>query len=185
MTLKELIQRSLDIASGGTGAAVVTMDTEAIVEPLLPVVFRAVGTEAARTERTRTLLHRAKAIVFVDGVVDLSTDQLTEYIRDSSLSDSVDVTKRYAYTEWDNFIRPNLDTRLGYYSLEGEHTLHVTEPGTSYDPLTGPAISLRLDIPCVPVVPVSLTGTVDAPDEIVIMLIEALAAALRPATAKV
>lgn len=173
MTLKELIQRAVDAASRAKPESPTATALEAIAESVLPTVFKDVGEEAARSETTRHLLRRTKEITFTTGTMLLPNDILSAHIREANMLDSTDKTKRYSYTEWHSFVK-DLDTRLGYFSVEGESTIHVVEPGSSYDPLAGPDITLLLTTPCIPVIPILAGNSIAVADEVATMLLARL-----------
>lgn len=159
---------------------------EETAEALLPRIFNEVGAIAARTERLRTTLRRTKALAVVAGAVELPTDVLTSYIDIANLLDPADITALYSWAPWYQFTTGTLDQRLGYFAVEGESTLHVTEAGTPYSPTTGPTVALLLTIPCIPAIP-TIDAEVVVIAEISDMLITALAESLKlrmPATAR-
>lgn len=178
MILRELIQRSLDIASQGMGTPVLATTAEIAVEPLLPVVFGQLSVELASRSTTRHLLRRTKDLTVADGVEVLTDDVLTEYVRESVLYDPADTAKVYVLTSWDVLVRGDLDSRLGHFVIDGQ-SLTVVEPGAEYDTTTGPDIALKLVIPCSLVVP-TIDADIGEPAEVTDMLIARLAAALRP-----
>lgn len=180
MTLKELIQRAVDIANQGLSEA---SHTEQAAEAHLPAVFHAVGVQAASSFRLRTTLRRTKTLTPVIGVVTLTSDVLTAYIDEAILYDPADITKRYSLISWELMLAGQLDQRLGAFALQGESTLHIVEPFTIYDPISGPGQSLLLTTPCTPAIPTGLTNDVLVIDEVAQQLITALAAALRLAGA--
>lgn len=180
MTLQELIDRALSVASAGLDPSVAqSLTNEIVAEDVLDIVFSEVGVQAARTERLRHTLRRTKVLAVVNGTVALSGDTLTAYIADSVLTDPDDTTKRYSYLAWESFVRDSLDSRLGHYSVQ-ESVLAVVEPGAAYDPTTGPTLSLHLSLPCVPEVPALATDTVAVSEEVADLLVERLAMALKP-----
>lgn len=178
MILSELIQRAVDIASKSVDTAVTRLALETAAEPLLGIVFHEVSVDKARNEYKRSLLTRTKTLAVVNGSVAIPTDVLTEYMWDSHLIDTTAPTKRYSLTPWHQFITAALDRRLGHYSVEGESTLHVIEPATSYSPTSGPTETLLLSVPCVVVVPAATTDAIVARDEILDDLVRGLASAL-------
>lgn len=178
MTLLELVQRAIDIASLNKDTTVTRLAMEVAAEPLVLQAFRDVSANCARQEHKRTLLRRTKSLTLVNGAVALTDDVLTEYITDSNVIDPTDKTKRYSLTPWSQFITDELDLRLGHYAIEGETTLHVIEPGTPYDPAGGPTETLLLTTPCAVAVPTASGNAVVAPAEILDDLIAGLAAAL-------
>lgn len=182
MILRELIQRSLDIAAQGMDSPVLRSTAEVAAEPLLPVVFGQLSVELAGRSATRHLLRRSKNIVVTDGVGPLTDDVLTEYARESALFDPDDLTKTYSLVNWDVLLRGELDSRLGHYLIDGQ-SLTVVEPGDEYISTGGPDIDLKLVIPCSLAVP-AIGADIGEPAEVTDMLIARLAAALRPVIAK-
>lgn len=181
MTLQELVDRALSIASIGLDQSVAQLLTnEVVAEDLLLQVFAEVGEQAARDERQRHLLRRTKDLAVVNGTVALPGDALSMYIEDSVLIDPTDITKRYSYLAWEHFVRSPLDSRLGHYSVVGEMALEVVEPDTEYNPTSGPTINLQLSIPCVPEVPASVGDDIAVSAEVADVLVERLAVALKP-----
>lgn len=181
MTLQELVDRALSMASAGMEpSSVPTLHAEMIAEDMLPAVFGEVGQRLAANERTRHLLRRTKTLAVVNGAVQLSADTLSAYITDSVLTDADDETKDYSYLDPVHFVREPLDSRLGHYSVVGESGLRVLEPGEAYAPLAGPTASYLLTIPCVPEVPATAASPVVASEEVIDELVTALATALRP-----
>lgn len=181
MTLKELIQRAVEIANQGLTEAAAT---EAAAEAHLPAVFHAVGVKAAANERLRTTLRRTKSLVFVSGAVSLPSDVLTAYITEGNLLDPIDKTKLYSLAPWDQLTTGTLDQRLGHFAIEGESTMHVVEPGNVYDPALGPDLSLLLTVPCIPAIPALITGSIAVIDEVADDLTSTLAVALRLAASQ-
>jgi hypothetical protein len=182
MILRELIQRSVDIAVQGLDSPVLRTSVELAVEPLLPVVFGRLSVELATNPATRHLLRRAKTVVLVAGVGPLGDDVLTEYATDAVLLDQADIAKIYSLVAWDVLGRGELDSRLGHFIIDGQ-SLTVVEPGSEYDPNTGPDTELTLIIPCSLAVP-ALDADIGEPAEVTDMLIARLAAALKPVVVK-
>lgn len=180
MTLQELVDRALTIASAGMEPSLSpTLNAEMLAEDVMPQVFAEVGVRLAHEERTRHLLRRLKTLAVVNGSVALSADVLSAYITDSVLFDPATITRLYAYLPWEYFSRETLDSRLGHYSV-AESVLYVTQPGSNYVPGSGPTISLSLAIPCVPEVPALATDNVIVTEEVADELTAALAKALVP-----
>lgn len=177
MTLKELIQRAVEIAIGSRPVDRTAIELAA--EPLLPVVFGEVGDELAASPMTRHLLRRTKTVNLVNGTVALSSDVLTAYACEATLFDPDDTTKVYSRTDWSDLLSGQLDSRLGHWLVD-EDDLKVVEPGSQYNPASGATLDLRLIIPCSPVVPAAITDQVDVPPEVIDLLIKRLAQALVP-----
>lgn len=180
MTLQELIDRAISATTSGLDPEIAErLFSEMQAEDILPVVFNAVGQRYAADERLRSLLRRTKQLDFAGGEVDLSQDVFTKFLDTSVLIDTTDRSKRYAFTPWDIFTRDD-EPRIGHYSLEGESTLHVVEPNSTYDPNAGPDETLYLTTPCSPVVPGSAGGTIAVRDDVLDDLLTELIAALAP-----
>lgn len=180
-TLQEIIDLSVQQATAGIDATLIT-DAEITAEPLLPNIFQQVGREAARNERTRSILSRAKTATFTNGTATLSDDVLTEYKEDSTFYDTADLTKEYSLVrEWADFIQPRTGYQLllGSYCIRDGVTIGVVEPGANYAVGSGVTGNRALVIPCVPVIPTLSTDVVVMPDEVANNVIEALAVALR------
>jgi hypothetical protein len=181
MTLTELIQRAVDIASKDLDTSVDRMGIETVVEPLVPIAFHDVSVRLAREEHTRHLLRRSMVLNFINGVEDLDNDVLSAYISDATLVDQADRTKRYSLIPYSQLVTDELDPRLGHFAVEVGHTIHVVEPNSTYDPTTGPTIDLYLTTPCVVAVPAAVGDPVVATYEVLDDLVHALAMALKPA----
>lgn len=184
MFYQELLQRAIDIANLGLPEDTAFTTAEQAIEPVVRSIFRSVGVAAARTARLRTTLRKTKPLAVVNGVVALSSDVLTPYIDESSLIDAANKTKLYGLCEWHAMTNDELDSRLGHYALEGEATLHVVEPGTVYSPTAGPTVALLLTTPCAPAVPVLIGDPVVATEEVLDLLLAALAEGLKTALTK-
>lgn len=179
MTLAELIDRALTIASAGRDPSTSPhLNAEMVAEDLLLQVFAEVGERAAADERQRHLLRRTKTVNVANGAVTLPDDTLSTYITDAFLLDPDDRTKVYTYLPWDALNREPLDSRLGHFTIEGESVLRVVEPGAEYDG-TGPTQAYQLTIPCVPEVPTAPTDAIAVSAEVADMLVAALARQLR------
>lgn len=175
MTLQELIDRALSIATAGQDPSTSPfLNADAIAEDMLPQVFGTVAIRAASTRHLRHTLRRTKTVAVVSGTVVLPTDTLSAYITDSVLIDPADRTKRYTYLPWDALLGEPLDPRLGHYSIEGESRLWVVEPGEEYAG-TGPTAAYLLTIPCVPEVPASANDTIAVSEEVADELVTELA----------
>lgn len=179
MTLQELVDRALSVASAGMPEPP-TVDASMIAEDVLLVVFGTVGERMAANERTRHLLRRTKTLNVVNGAVQLGSDVLSAYVTDSVLKDPDERSKDYSYLAPEHFVRETFDSRLGHYSVVGEGVLRVVEPAEFYDPATGPTASYHLTIPCVPEVPATANSQVAVGEEVADELVAALAAALKP-----
>lgn len=153
------------------------VDAQGIAETLFPITSQAISEAAAADPYKRSLLRRTKSITLIAGQADLSSDVLTKYFVDATLLDTSNLNNRYAYRDYPDFVRRN-DPRLGYFT-RNEDTLMVRDPNQSFSiPLTATGVR-TLVIPCVVEAPTVATDEVDAPDELLSDLIEALTESLR------
>jgi hypothetical protein len=175
MTLKELIQRAVEIASGGGPAD----QLEIMAEALVPSTFRFATRQAAKDPVKRAAVTVQHTITLANGVGTLPTEVLVEFLDHSTIADPADAAmarKMRRVYSWNEFIRP-LDNSLGYYIVTGTNKLHLTRPGTSYNPVDGMDGDVVLTTPTVPTVP-ALNSQIVAPAEIVDDILLALAAGL-------
>jgi hypothetical protein len=153
------------------------VDAEGIAETLFPIAAQAVSEAAAADPYKRSLLRRQKTVTLAAGLATLSDDVLTKYFPDASLIDTAILTRRYAYRDYPDFVRRN-DPRLGYFTRNGT-TLMVRDPAQGFtQPLVATGARL-LTVPCVIVRPATADDDIDAPDEAISDLMEALAESLR------
>lgn len=188
MTLKELIQRAVDVAGHGFP------DLEIAVEPRLPLIFGRISDRYARDPMLRPMLRRTLVLAVTDGSVSLPTNVLTPYLYTSTLVDPTDQTKLYSFAPWNLFIR-DYETRIGQYSMKHFDVqsgrgmsellfLYVTEPGTAYSSSSGPTVTLELTTPCAVLVPASAAGVINARDEVVDDILQELISDIRPEVTK-
>lgn len=158
------------------------IDAIGIADTLFPIVSQSVSETAADDEYRRSLLLREKSITLASGQAALTEDVLTHYIGDSTLIDPSNLNKKYAWRAYPDFIRRG-DKRLGVFSLQGRSLL-VIEPNANFTvPLTASG-ARTLTVPCTVIKPATADDEIDAPDEIISDLDEALANALRGAIIK-
>ena len=159
------------------------LDAEMIAESLFAEVAQAVSEAAAADEYRRSLLRRSKALALVAGSATLTDDVLTKFIADATLFDPAALSKHYTWRDYPDFVRRS-DSRLGVFTLSDGVMLLVREPGQQFVvPLTATGVR-TLVTPCVVVRPTLATDPVDAPDEIISDIIEALGDTLRGTLAK-
>lgn len=185
MTFGELIYSSvMNAMRGMQPSASPNLDAMMVAQTLFPEVAQSVSEGIAANEYRRSLLRREKSITLVAGQATLTDDVLTHYIADSTLVDPANLSKKYAWRDWPQFIRSS-DRRLGKYTLRGGDTLQVVEPNSSFSiPLTATG-TRTLVTPCVIIRPATENDDIDAPDEAISDLQEALSEALRGQLAKI
>ena len=154
------------------------IDAIGIADTLFPTVSQGVCEAAAADPSRRDLVRRQKSITLVTGAATLTSDVLVHYIQDSVLLDTANLSKRYAWRDYPDFVRRG-DRRLGIYTVVGAHELQVIDPNQPFTvPLTASGARV-LTIPCVVEKPTLATDQVDCTDEILSDLDEALANSLR------
>lgn len=158
------------------------VDAEGIAETLFPIAAQAVSEAAAADPAKRSLLRRTKTVTLTAGQATLTDDVLTKYFMDATLQNTSQLSVRYAYRDYPDFVRRN-DPRLGYFTRNGT-TLMVRDPNQAFtQPLTATG-SRSLTVPCVIVRPASADTDIDAPDELLSDLSESLSESLRGALIK-
>lgn len=178
MTLLELIQRSLDIASEGITTTSTRLAMEIAAEPLVAIVFNDVSGAVAANPGRRSLLRRAVTIPFVNGVGAVPETVFTEHLDESLLYDPSDTTSRYSWvSQFSELVRVS-DMRIGYYSVN-ESAIYVVQAGANYDPVSGLIGNLSLITPASVEVPTTVASTVVVRDELLDDITQALAAAIR------
>ncbi len=185
MTYEQLLYSSVNNALRGVlPAQSAAIDAIGIADTLFPIVSQSVSEAAAADEYKRSLLRREKSIMLVAGTATLTSDVLTKYIADSTLVDPANLSKKYSWRDWPQFIRTS-DRRLGKYTLRQGDTLQVVEPNSAFSiPLTATG-ARTLVVPCSVVKPATATDDIDCTDEVLSDLDEALSEALRGQIAKI
>lgn len=184
MTFTELIYTAVTNAMRGMKPAIAaSSNAEFIAQTLFDEVAQSVSETAAANEYKRSLLRRTKSITLTAGQATLDDDVLTHYIADAELLDTSALTKHYAWRDYPDFVRRG-DKRIGIFTLKGGNMLQVIDPNGNFtSPLT--ALGTRsLTVPCVVVKPATATTDIDAPNEILSDITEALSNAIRGASSK-
>lgn len=186
MTYRELITRIVTQAQRGGGVAEhANLDAQATAEAMIPAIFAAVGEQAAGDYRKRSLLRRDKTIAMTNGAGLIPDDVLVECLCDATLTDPIDLTKRYAWVqEFRDFIDDTLDIRLGYFNSPTENVLGQREPNTTYVIGSGFTGDMTLNIPCVPVIPAAADDPVVVEYGIAVDIVNIGAEMLRSALAQ-
>lgn len=179
ISLQQLIDQAISIANRGVDqSAAPALSAEMVAEDLLSTVFQQVGQTVAKDPARRSLLRRSVDVAFTNGSATLTDAVLTEYLSESTLYDSTDLTKQYSWvSQFENFIRKS-DRRIGFYSVN-ESSINIVEPSAVYAVASGLTGSRKLVIPCTPEVPATATTTVDVRAELIDDLVMGLADELR------
>lgn len=178
MTYRELIYSAVNNAMRNFSPPVSpNVDAEGIAETLFPVIAQEVSETAASDPYKRSLLRRTKSVSLSAGLATLSDDVLTKYFADATLLKTDNLNFHYSYRDYPDFIRRN-DLRLGYFTRNGT-TLMVRDPNQAFTiPLTATG-TRSLVVPCVIERPSTADTAIDAPEEILSDLVDALSEALR------
>lgn len=183
-TVKTWIQKGTELATRGMDPSLApALDAEGLAEPLLEQVIADLVDSYVAQGKTRLLPRQTKSLVFVDGTVSLTSDVVESSLDDSVLYDPADKRKLYSFLgEWNDFVGA-YDKRLGYYTVRVYGTMHLIEPGTLYDPATGPSVTRTLSAPCFWAIPANINADMGVPSEVETDLIGKLGEALKGAMA--
>lgn len=130
----------------------------------------------------KSLPRLTKTLTFTNGAATLSDDVLTGSMEAADLYDPDDPAKVYAFVPaWEDFIRV-YDTRIGYFTVRGGHTIYVIEPGSRYVQGSGLSDTLTLVVAGVPAVPATASTAIDAPVEFQLAALDLLVERLKGAT---
>jgi hypothetical protein len=155
-----------------------SVDAIGIADTLFPVVSQSVCEAAAANDYKRSLLRREQSITLVAGTATLTDDALTHYVSDATLIDPSNLNKHYAWRNYPDFIKRG-DRRLGVFTMKGGNVIQVIDPNVGFTVPLVTTGTYTLTIPSVVIKPATATTNVDAPDEIISDLEEALSEALR------
>lgn len=179
ISLQQFIDQAVSIANRGVDSSLApALSAEMIAEDLLSTIFNQVSQTIARDPARRSLLRRTVDVTFTNGTATLAENALSEYLNESMLYDSADLTKQYSWvSQFENFIRKS-DRRIGFYSVN-ESTINIVEPNAEYAVTTGLTGSRKLVIPCTLIVPTVATDPIVMRDELIDDFVIELASKLR------
>ncbi len=184
-TYQDLLYAAINNGLSGTIALQnPAVDAIGIADTLFPVVSQSVSEAAAANDYKRSLLRREKSLTVVAGEATLDDDVLTHYMSDATLIDPSNLNKHYAWRNYPDFIKRG-DRRLGVFTVKGGTLLQVIDPNVGFTVPLVTTGTYSLTIPCVVVKPATATTNIDAPDEILSDIREALSQALRGQLPKV
>ena len=168
MTLTELVNAAIFIAG--------VQNADAQAEALVPIVFQRVTLRYAKSQDGRTLLRRTQTISLTNGVGTLPSVALTSCLSGAIVNVPAEpiIGPLMSFTPWDEFFSP-LDPRLGYWTVREDHSFYWIDPNETYDAGSGRSGDIQINIACVPEVPTTAGGTIDAPDEWLSDAVEELA----------
>lgn len=141
MTYQEICDRILlEAQRGGEKAEMANLNTQSVIEAMMPSVLQEVTLKYARSDSDKqSLLRQTHTITLAAGIGEIPADVLTTCIWGSSVevADEPEITQAMGYTPWISFISPSsLDVLMGQYSIRGNHELFWADPGESYPDLT-------------------------------------------------
>lgn len=181
MNLTELTQQAIRKAIQGHSLQINERDAEALSDALVPEMFRSLAQDYVKDGRTDLLAMKTKTLAFINGSVALSSDVLHRCLELSTLSDSSDLRKLYAYVEYfPDFIR-TYDRRLGYYHVQVPGTMLIVESNATYTVGSGLSGNRSLTTPCVWDIPATASAAINAIDEVTVDMVTKLAEMLKPA----
>lgn len=178
MTKQELIDGAIFIAG--------VQNADAQAESLLPIVFQQVALKYAATEEGRSLLRRTHTVVMSSGTGSLPDEALTACKFGASIADDSDVTVAQTQTLvpfWQDFIQPrdNIQLQLNWWIVKGDRSVYLLQPSEEYPgSFSG---DLEVTIASVPAIPASAGTAIDADDEVISDILQALAAAIKVSNA--
>ena len=139
MTLTEIFQRAqLEAMRGSEAAEMANLDTQAVVQAILPSVLQEVTLKyAGGDEDKRSLLRQTHTVTLTDGVGTLPSEVLTTCIWGSSVwvESEPTVGPLMSYEPWISFISSSSDL-IGRYSIRGDYELYWADAGETYPDLT-------------------------------------------------
>lgn len=139
MTYTELCTRILfEAQRGGEKAELANLNTQSVIESIMPSVLQEVTLKYARGDSNQqSLLRQTHTITLTNGVGTIPDEVLTTCVWGSSVYIDAEPTigPLMTYAPWISFINP-ADDRLGYYSIRGNDELYWADPGESYPSLT-------------------------------------------------
>ena len=184
MTYQELCDRILLQAQrGGEKAELANLNTQSVIEAIMPAIMQAVAEIGAGDPDKRPLLRRTKVIAMTNGTGTITGDVLTKCFNEATFLDPADLSKTYSW-EADYFDFINAPSGLlGYFCSSIENTIVQREPQTDYALATGFTGNMRLTVPCVPAIPAAAGDQVVVADVIVSDIISVGAEMLRGAIA--
>jgi hypothetical protein len=184
-SFEKLIYTAVTNAMRGIPPAIAaSSNAEIIAQTLFPEVSQSVSESAAADEYKRSLLRREKSLTLVAGEATLPDDVLLNFIADAELINSNNISQRYAWRDYPDFVKRG-DRRIGIFTLQAGTTFQVIAPNVGFSiPLTTTG-SYLLTTPCSVEIPAVYTDPVDAPSQIISDLTEALSNAIRGELTKV
>jgi hypothetical protein len=187
MTYQEVIDRILyEAQRGGEKAEQANLNTQSVVEAIMPSLLQRVALKYASDEEGRSLLRQTHALTLAAGVATLPAAVLTQCKWGASVSDPEDATVARAQSlvpYWQDFVqeRSGIQAEPAWWTIRGDDQFHYLEPNESYDAAAGKDGEIELDIATVPAIPASASDATGWPAEIESDVIDTGAEILRGA----
>jgi hypothetical protein len=171
MTYQELCERILlEAQRGGERAEQANLNTQSVIEAIMPSVLQDVALKFARDEEGRSLLRQTHTITLTDGVGVVPAAVLTQCKWGASIADPADVTVAQLQSfvaYWQDFVQPRsgLEADIPLWTIKGNDEFHYLEAGEDYDPADGFDGDVELTIATVPSIPASAADQTGWPSE--------------------
>jgi hypothetical protein len=172
MTYAELCTRILfEAQRGGEAAEQANLNTQSVIESIMPSLLQDVALKFARTDEGRSLLRVTHTITLAAGVGVVPPEALTQCKWGASVSDPNDITVAQTQSlvpEWPDFVqeRSGIQSELVWWTIKGDGDFHYLASGETYDPTLGFDGDIELTIASVPVMPTDPDLALDWPEEI-------------------
>jgi hypothetical protein len=165
MTYTELCQRILlEAQRGGEKAELANLDTQSVIEAIMPSVLQEITLRCWANEAKRPLLKQSHTIAIADGVGVFPPTALKEALTGGMVlePDDVDVLPEdIAYVpEWVDYVAAkNYEPRLGYFSVKDDTDFYYASPTeNTYNTFTGNIEYIGHTQPSIPADPDDPTG---------------------------
>lgn len=183
MTLTEIYQRAqLEAMRGSEAAEMANLDTQAVVQAILPSVLQDVTLNCYADPDKRSLLKQSHTIAIAAGVGVFPAAALKQALAGGMVlePDDADVLPEdISYVpEWVDYVAAkNYEPRLGYFSVKDDTDFHYASPtDATYNEFTGDIEYIGATVPAIPADPGDATGW---PEEVESNVIDLLAEWLR------
>lgn len=171
MTLQELTFLIVDWAANTDNVSI--QDAESVVEDMLPTALQVVCMKAASGPNANALPRRNFTVNLTNGTGAVNQNALVSCWPSATVyvSGEPSIGPLMSYVpNWNDFIGP-LDSRLGYWTFQHDHTIYWIDPNATFDITSGRTGNIIMNIAGVPDVPATETTDLDLPDELISNLI--------------
>lgn len=166
MTYQELCTRILlESQRGNERAEMANLNTESVIEAMMPSVLAEIAIRYAGNPDTQSLLRQTHTITLTNGVGTLPDDVLTGCLAGGALIDpnDADVAQDLTFVpQYFDFIEAkSFEPRLGYWNVKGDTALHYVTPTATqdeYNTFDGDVEYIGATTPTIPALATSQTG---------------------------